>query len=102
MTRLRQVILERLKTTVMVWLAVYPSVLMIIWLVGDRTQDWPMPLRVLGATLLIAPIVTNISQPAVRTIVEKIEKAIVRWQSRSRLKPRPSWTITQKSKDPEI
>ncbi len=85
MTRRGQAILERLKTTVMVWFAVYPSVLLIIWLVGDRTQDWPMPLRVLGATLLIVPIVTNISQPAVRTIVGKIEKAIVRWRSRSRL-----------------
>lgn len=85
MTRLRQVMLERLKTTVMVWLAVYPSVLLIIWLIGDRTQDWPMPLRILGATLLIVPTVTNISQPAVRTIVGKIETTIVRWQSRSRL-----------------
>ncbi|CUX70945.1 conserved hypothetical protein [Agrobacterium sp. NCPPB 925] len=85
MTRRRQAIMERLKTTVMVWFAVYPSVLLIIWLVGDRTQNWPTPLRVLGATLLIVPIVTNISLPAVRTIVGKIEKAIVRRQSRSRL-----------------
>lgn len=85
MTQLRQAILERLKTTVMVWLAVYPSVLLIIWLVGDRTQDWPMPLRVLAATLMIVPIVTNVSQPAVRKIVGIIEKAIARWQSRSRL-----------------
>ncbi|MGZ2385334.1 hypothetical protein [Rhizobium leguminosarum] len=85
MIQLRQAILERLKTTVMVWLAVYPSVLLIIWLVGDRTQDWPMPLRVLAATLMIVPIVTNVSQPAVRKIVGIIEKAIVRWQSRSRL-----------------
>jgi antibiotic biosynthesis monooxygenase (ABM) superfamily enzyme len=85
MTGLRQVIFERLKATVIVWLAVYPSVLLIIWLVGDSTQDWPMPLRVLAATLMIVPIVTNVSQPAVRTIVAKIEKAIVRWQSRRRL-----------------
>ncbi|ANM19706.1 antibiotic biosynthesis monooxygenase domain-containing protein (plasmid) [Rhizobium sp. N541] len=85
MTRLRQAILERLKTTVMVWLAVYPSVLLIIWLVGDRTQNWPLPLRVLGATLMIVPIVTSVSLPTVRTVVGKMEKAIVRWQSRNRL-----------------
>ncbi|MEJ1117211.1 hypothetical protein V9K92_01825 [Phyllobacterium sp. CCNWLW109] len=82
---MRQVILERLKTTVMVWLAVYPIVLLIIWLVGDRTQNWPLPLRVLATTLMIVPIVTNVSQPAVRTIVAKIEMAILRWQSRRRL-----------------
>lgn len=85
MTRVRQVILERFKTTVMVWLAVYPSVLLIIWLVGDSTRTWPMPLRALAATLMIVPIVTNISQPAVRKVAGKIEQAMVRWRSRNRV-----------------
>ncbi|TXR49436.1 hypothetical protein [Phyllobacterium endophyticum] len=85
MTGMRQVIFERLKTTAMVWLAVYPSVLLIIWIVGDRMRDWPIPLRVLGATLMVVPIVTNVSQPAVRTIVGKIEQVMVQWQSRNRL-----------------
>ncbi|RWX36895.1 hypothetical protein [Rhizobium leguminosarum] len=85
MTGLRQVIFERLKTTAMVWLAVYPSVLLIVWIVGDCMQDWPMPLRVLGATLMVVPIVTNVSQPAVRTIVGKIEQVMVQWQLRNRL-----------------
>ncbi|MCA2410762.1 hypothetical protein [Rhizobium leguminosarum] len=85
MTGLRQVIFERLKTTAMVWLAVYPSVLLIVWIVGDCMQDWPTPLRVLGATLMVVPIVTNVSQPAVRTIVGKIEQVMVQWQSRNRL-----------------
>jgi antibiotic biosynthesis monooxygenase (ABM) superfamily enzyme len=85
MTGLRQVIFERLKTTAMVWLAVYPTVLLIIWIVGDCMQDWPIPLRVLGATLMVVPIVTNVSQPAVRTIVGKIEQVMVQWQSRNRL-----------------
>ncbi|MBY3537242.1 hypothetical protein HFN68_30650 [Rhizobium laguerreae] len=85
MTGLRQVIFERLKTTAMVWLAVYPSVLLIVWIVGDCMQDWPMPLRVLGATLMVVPIVTNVSQPAVSTIVGKIEQVMVQWQSRNRL-----------------
>lgn len=85
MTGLRQVIFERLKTTAMVWLAVYPSVLLIVWIVGDCMQDWPMPLRVLGATLMVVPIVTNVSQSAVRTIVGKIEQVMVQWQSRNRL-----------------
>ncbi|MBY3266639.1 hypothetical protein HFO15_34200 [Rhizobium laguerreae] len=85
MTGLRQVIFERLKTTAMVWLAVYPSVLLIVWILGDCMQDWPMPLRVLGATLMVVPIATNVSQPAVRTIVGKIEQVMVQWQSRNRL-----------------
>lgn len=85
MTGLRQLIFERLKATVIVWLAVYPNVLLIIWLVGDSTQDWPMPLRVLAATLMIVPIVTNVSQPAARTIIGKLEQVLVQWQSRHRV-----------------
>lgn len=74
MGRVLQAILDRLKRTVLVWLAVYPSVLLVISLVGDCMQDWPLPLRVLGATLMIVPIVTNISEPAVRTLSGKIER----------------------------
>jgi antibiotic biosynthesis monooxygenase (ABM) superfamily enzyme len=83
MARLRQAIFERLKKTVTVWLAVYPSVLLVISLVGDCIEGWPMPLRVLGATLMIVPIVTNISEPAVRTVMGQIEKAILQRRMRT-------------------
>jgi acyl-CoA reductase-like NAD-dependent aldehyde dehydrogenase len=73
MDRVRQAILDRLKRTVLVWLAVYPSVLLVISLASDCMQDGPLPLRVLGATLMIVPIVTNISEPAVRMVMGKIE-----------------------------
>lgn len=84
MTRVRQLIVERLKKTGMVWLAVYPSVLLVIALAGDCIQGWPLPLRVLGATLMIVPIVTNISEPAVRTIVGIIARARLRRRMNTR------------------
>lgn len=67
----------------MVWLAVYPSVLLVISLVGDVLKDWPLPLRVLGATVIIVPIVANITEPAVKAAVTAIERAWLRRRSRS-------------------
>jgi antibiotic biosynthesis monooxygenase (ABM) superfamily enzyme len=79
----RHAILDRLKKTAMVWLAVYPSVLLVISLVGDVLKDWPLPLLVLGATLIIVPIVANITEPAVKATVTAIERAWLRRRSQS-------------------
>ncbi len=67
----------------MVWLAVYPSVLLVISLVGDMLKDWPLPMRVLGATVIIVPIVANITEPVVKAAVTAIERAWLRRKSRS-------------------
>jgi antibiotic biosynthesis monooxygenase (ABM) superfamily enzyme len=80
---MRHAILERLKKTAMVWLSVYPSVLLVISLVGDVLEDWPLTLRVLGATVMIVPIVANITEPAVKAAVTAIERAWLRRRSRS-------------------
>ncbi len=66
----------------MVWIAVYPSVLLVISLTGESMKDWPLPLRVLAATLMIVPIVTNISEPAVRAVAGTIERSRLRRFSR--------------------
>ncbi len=67
----------------MVWLAVYPSVLLVISLVGDMLEDWPLPMRVLGATVVIVPVVANITEPVVKAAVTAIERAWLRRKSRS-------------------
>jgi antibiotic biosynthesis monooxygenase (ABM) superfamily enzyme len=75
--------LERLKRTAMVWLAAYPSVLLVISLIGDVLEDWPLPLRVLVATGIIVPIVANITEPTVKASFTAIERAWLRRRSRS-------------------
>lgn len=72
---LRDCLLGRLKKTAVVWAAVYPSVLAVLSLVGDLLQDWPLPLRVLGTTVLIVPVVTNITEPLVRAALASIARA---------------------------
>ncbi|MGE7990192.1 hypothetical protein ACQKPE_03910 [Pseudomonas sp. NPDC089554] len=66
----------------MIWLAVYPSVLLVLALLGDVLSDWPLPLRVLGATLIIVPIVANITEPMVRTALGAIERKWARIAAR--------------------
>jgi antibiotic biosynthesis monooxygenase (ABM) superfamily enzyme len=74
-------IVQRLKQTAMIWLAVYPSVLLVMALAGDRFRQWPLPLRVLASTLLVVPLVVNLSAPLVQFIVATVADA---WRRISR------------------
>ncbi|MNV99971.1 hypothetical protein D3C71_1954070 [compost metagenome] len=69
-------LLERLKKTLLVWVAVYPTVLAVLLLLGDALKGWPLPLRVLGSTALIVPIVTNIAEPLVKRILSMLTRRI--------------------------
>lgn len=71
----RPAIVRRLKQTAMIWLAVYPSVLLVMVLAGDRFRPWPLPLRVLASTLLAVPLVVNFSSPLVQFIVASVADA---------------------------
>lgn len=64
----------RLKRTVLIWLAVYPTVLTVLSLLGSYFQHWPLPLRVMGSTLIIVPIVVNISAPLVQALVSVVRR----------------------------
>lgn len=102
MAWVRQAISERLKKTMMVWLAVFPIVLLVISLAGDCMKGWPLPLRVLGATLMIVPIVTNISEPAVRAVVGTIQRSRLRRELRARPRSHRPETVAHKCKETEI
>ena len=66
----------RLKRTALIWLAVYPTVLTVLSLLGPHFRHWPLPLRVMGSTLIIVPIVVNISAPLVDALVSAVRR---RW-----------------------
>ncbi len=80
---MRYAVTKRLKKTLMVWLAVYPSVLLVITLVGDVLKGWPLPLAVLVTTVIAVPIIANISQPATKAAVTTIKQAWLQRKSRS-------------------
>lgn len=64
----------RLKRTALVWLAVYPTVLTVVSVLGPYFRQWPLPLRVLGSTLVIVPIVVNISVPLVEALASEVRR----------------------------
>lgn len=64
----------RFKRTVLIWLAVYPTVLTVLSLLGPHFRHWPLPLRVLGSTLVIVPIVVNISAPLVEALLSAVQR----------------------------
>ena len=75
---IRNMIVSRIKKTLQIWVAVYPAVLVVLTLLGDSLQEWPLPVRVLGATAIIVPIVANITEPAVRFAVAAIAQRVGR------------------------
>lgn len=79
----RTELVPRLKRTALIWLAVYPTVLTVLCLLGPHFRDWPLPLRVMGSTLIIVPIVVNISAP----LVEVLFSAVQRYWLRARHGP---------------
>lgn len=64
----------RFKRTALIWLAVYPTVLTVLSLLGQHFRHWPLPLRVLGSTLIIVPIVVNISAPLVEALLSAVQR----------------------------
>ncbi|KRG65424.1 hypothetical protein ABB27_15610 [Stenotrophomonas terrae] len=82
-----ELLYARLRRTAMVWLAVYPTVLLVLMLLRASAIDfrhWPLPLRALGTTLIVVPIVVNISAPLVEALVAKIMRHWLHYR-RSRL-----------------
>lgn len=79
----RAELVPRLKRTVLIWLAVYPTVLTVVSVLGPYVGQWPLPLRVLGSTLVIVPIVVNISAPLVETLVSAVRRYWLRYKQRS-------------------
>ena len=68
----------RLKRTALIWLAVYPTVLAVVGLLGPRTRHWSLPLRVMASTLNIVPIVVNVSAPLVEALLSAVLRSWLR------------------------
>ena len=55
----------RWKQMVSVFLAFYPLSLAANWLLGFVAHDWPLPVRVLVAVLVVTPVMTYLAMPLV-------------------------------------
>ena len=59
----------RWKFAVVVWLAIYPSLTLILWLVGPAIRDWPVALRTLGLTLVLVPLMVFLLIPGLQRLL---------------------------------
>ena len=46
----------RWKTAVVVWLAIYPTITLVLWLAGPSIASWPLGLRTLAITVVVVPL----------------------------------------------
>jgi antibiotic biosynthesis monooxygenase (ABM) superfamily enzyme len=52
-----------------VWLAIYPSITVILWLVGPKMQTWPLAVRTLVITLGVVPLMVYVLVPAFQRLL---------------------------------
>ena len=57
------------KFAVMVWLAIYPTITFVSYLIGDVIKEWPLPLKTLLMTGILVPTMVFILLPILRKLL---------------------------------
>ncbi|HRH56939.1 MAG TPA: hypothetical protein PLS10_04745 [Chitinophagales bacterium] len=61
----------RWKFAVMVWIAIYPTITLVSFLIGPYLKELPIPLRTLVLTLILVPLMVFIIMPNLQKIMGK-------------------------------
>lgn len=59
----------RWKTSVLVWLGIYPALTLVLWLVGPTIRDWPLPVRTLLMTAVLVPLMVYVLLPGLNRLL---------------------------------
>ena len=57
------------KFAIMVWLAIYPTITFVSFLIGDTIKNWPLPLKNLLMTGILFPLMVFVLLPFLRKIL---------------------------------
>jgi antibiotic biosynthesis monooxygenase (ABM) superfamily enzyme len=57
------------KFAVMVWLAIYPAITVLQFLIGDVLVRLPIPLRTLTLTVILVPLMVFVLLPLLRRLL---------------------------------
>ena len=57
------------KFAIMVWLAIYPTITLVTFLIGDYIKNLPLPLKTLLLTGILVPTMVFILLPFLRKIL---------------------------------
>lgn len=61
----------RWKTAVVGWLAVYPLITLLLWLLRPLVGGQPLPVQTLVLTLLMVPLSTFVTMPLVARLLKR-------------------------------
>jgi hypothetical protein len=53
----------RWKTAVLIWLGIYPTITLVLWLAWPIIVDFPLPLKTLSLTLVVVPTMVWVVLP---------------------------------------
>jgi antibiotic biosynthesis monooxygenase (ABM) superfamily enzyme len=59
----------RWKFAILVWLAIYPALTLLLWIVGPEIRSWPLPLRTLALTVVLVPSMVYVLLPALQRLL---------------------------------
>ena len=59
----------RWKTTVLIWLWIYPALTVVLWLIGPAIQGWPLPVRTLVMTVVLVPLMVYVLLPVLNRLL---------------------------------
>ena len=57
------------KFAVMVWLAIYPTITFVSYLIGDVIKEWPLSLKTLLMTGILVPTMIFVLLPILRKLL---------------------------------
>ena len=57
------------KFAVMVWIAIYPTITFVSYLIGDVIKEWPLPLKTLLMTGILVPTMVFVLLPILRKLL---------------------------------
>ncbi|WP_353147132.1 hypothetical protein [Flavobacterium sp.] len=57
------------KFAIIVWLAIYPTITLVSFLIGDIIKSWPLPFKTLLMTGILVPLMVFILLPLLRKLL---------------------------------
>lgn len=57
------------KFAIMVWLAIYPAITFLTYLIGDLIRDLPLPIKTLIMTGILVPLMVFVLLPLLRKLM---------------------------------
>lgn len=57
------------KFSVMVWIAIYPAITLLTYLIGDKINNLPLPIKTLIMTGILVPLMVFVLLPILRKLM---------------------------------